>query len=101
MMINFIFCFEHPWKIYLILFRSDLVSQLTLVRDEKKKLRRLLREQEVLFQQQTGRRMQREDRIMAAASDVKDYSVVYTSYKQTKAKLRLLEALIAKQRSCN
>ena len=62
-------------------------------------MRRLLREQEEVFQQQTGRRMQREDRLTISGDIVsKDYSVMYSSYKQVKAKLRLLEALVAKQR---
>ncbi|KAJ1528448.1 hypothetical protein ONE63_006859 [Megalurothrips usitatus] len=78
---------------------SDLVLQLTQTRDEKKKLRRLLREYEEQFQQETGRRMQREDRaIVAGDTAAKEYSVTYSSYKQMKAKLRLLEALVAKQR---
>lgn len=78
---------------------SDLVLQLTQTREEKKKLRRLLREQEEQFQHQTGRRMQREDRAaLAGDAAARDYSLLYTSYKQIKAKLRLLEALVAKQR---
>ncbi|KAK3928310.1 Protein FAM13A [Frankliniella fusca] len=78
---------------------SDLVLQLTQTREEKKKLRRLLREQEEQFQHQTGRKMQREDRLaLAGDATAKDYSLLYTSYKQIKAKLRLLEALVAKQR---
>lgn len=76
-----------------------MVLQLTQTREEKKKLRRLLREQEEVFQQQTGRRMLREDRATVAGDILsKDYSVMYSSYKQVKAKLRLLEALVAKQR---
>lgn len=74
--------------------------QLTQTREEKKKLRRLLREQEEQFQLQTGRRMQREDRV-ALQGDTganKDFTIMYSSYKQMKAKLRLLEALVAKQR---
>ncbi|XP_034238043.1 protein FAM13B [Thrips palmi] len=79
---------------------SDLVLQLTQTREEKKKLRRLLREQEEHFQLQTGRRMQREDRVALPgdAGAAKDFATIYSSYKQTKAKLRLLEALVAKQR---
>lgn len=83
---------------------SDLIVQLKQIREEKKKLRRILREQEEQFQQRTGRRMQREDRAIAASlvagagDPAKDYSIAYTTYKQVKAKLRLLEALVAKQR---
>lgn len=78
----------------------DLVLQLTQTREEKKRLRRLLREQEEQFQLQTGRRMQREDRVALPGDTgaAKDFTVMYSSYKQMKAKLRLLEALVAKQR---
>lgn len=74
--------------------------QLTQTREEKKKLRRLLREQEEQFQLQTGRRMQREDRVALPgdAGAAKEFTSMYSSYKQLKAKLRLLEALVAKQR---
>lgn len=65
-------------------------------REEKKRLRRALREFEEEFQRDTGRRLQREDR--------EPRQQEYASYKQAKAKLRLLEALVAKHgqgfRSC-
>ncbi|KAF4522955.1 hypothetical protein B566_EDAN009545 [Ephemera danica] len=75
---------------------SELLTRQQEARDEKKRLRRALREFEEEFQRDTGRRLQREDR--------EPRQQEYMSYKQAKAKLRLLEALLAKHaqapRSC-
>lgn len=73
----------------LLCFRSELLSQQRTTREDKKRLRRTLREFEDEFQRRTGRKIQKEDR---AAIDG-----IYSAYKQAKAKLRLLEALVAKQ----
>lgn len=63
--------------------------QQKLTREEKKRLRRALKELEAQFEARAGRRMQREDR-------GPQINTVYESYKQAKAKLRLIDALVAK-----
>lgn len=70
------------------LSHEELIEQEWKMRCEKKRLRRLLKEFEEEFQQQTGRKVQREDRSPMDA--------VYLEYKQVKAKLKLLEALLTK-----
>lgn len=70
--------------------REELLMQQRATREEKKRLRRALKELEAQFEARAGRRMQREDRGPQVTS-------VYESYKQAKAKLRLIDALIAKK----
>ncbi|XP_041426135.1 protein FAM13C isoform X2 [Xenopus laevis] len=67
----------------------ELLDQLRETRAHKKRLRKALREFEEHFLRQTGRSVQKEDRIPMAED--------YCEYKQIKAKLRLLEVLISKQ----
>lgn len=69
--------------------QEELLVQQKLTREEKKRLRRALKELEAQFEARTGCRMQREDR-------GPQVTTVYESYKQAKAKLRLIDALIAK-----
>lgn len=69
--------------------RNELITLQRTTAEEKKRLRRALKELEAQFEARAGRRMQREDR-------GPEVSTVYESYKQTKAKLRLIEALLAK-----
>ncbi|KAJ8921004.1 hypothetical protein NQ315_015800 [Exocentrus adspersus] len=71
------------------LSRSELVQQLKIVTEEKKELRRKVKEFEMEVQMKTGKMMQKEDRAPMEA--------LYVSYKKTKAKARLLEALVGKQ----
>ncbi|XP_058799664.1 protein FAM13A isoform X2 [Phymastichus coffea] len=71
------------------LSKDELIEQQRITREEKKRLRRSLKELEMQFEARAGRRMQRKDR----GSQV---NVIYDSYKQTKAKLRLISALLAK-----
>ncbi|XP_032890232.1 protein FAM13C isoform X2 [Amblyraja radiata] len=66
----------------------ELLEHLRETRTEKKKLRKTLREFEDQFYKQTGRNVQKEDRIPMAEE--------YNEYKHIKAKLRLLEVLITK-----
>jgi hypothetical protein len=66
-----------------------LLNQQRTTCEEKKQLRRLLREFEEDFQHRTGKKPQREDRVPMEST--------YVAYKQAKAKLRLLEALVTKQ----
>lgn len=63
--------------------------QQRVTREEKKRLRRALKELEAQFEARAGRRMQKEDRGPQVV-------MIYESYKQTKAKLRLIDALMAK-----
>ncbi|XP_076753209.1 protein FAM13B isoform X2 [Xylocopa sonorina] len=69
--------------------QEELLIQQKLTREEKKRLRRALKELEAQFEVRVGRRMQREDREPQVVT-------VYESYKQAKAKLRLIDALVAK-----
>ncbi|XP_060103044.1 protein FAM13A isoform X1 [Heteronotia binoei] len=67
----------------------ELVEQLQEVREEKKRIRKKLRDFEDNFFRQNGRNVQKEDRIPMAEE--------YSEYKQVKAKMRLLEVLISKR----
>ncbi|XP_018564291.1 protein FAM13A [Anoplophora glabripennis] len=71
------------------LSRTELFQQLKTVTEEKKELRRKIKEFEMETQLKTGRMIQKEDK---APMDG-----VYAAYKKTKAKVRLLEALVGKQ----
>ncbi|XP_062852311.1 protein FAM13A [Trichomycterus rosablanca] len=70
---------------------QELVEQLHEAREEKKRIRKNLREFEDQFFRQNGRTVQKEDRSPLA--------VEYNEYKHIKAKLRLLEVLISKRDS--
>ncbi|XP_076003800.1 protein FAM13A isoform X2 [Genypterus blacodes] len=70
---------------------QELVGQLQETREEKKRIRKNLKEFEDQFFRQNGRNVQKEDRSPLA--------VEYNEYKQVKAKLRLLEVLISKRDS--
>ncbi|XP_039566377.1 protein FAM13A isoform X4 [Passer montanus] len=67
----------------------ELLEQLQEVREEKKRIRKKLRDFEDNFFRQNGRNVQKEDRTPMAEE--------YSEYKQVKAKLRLLEVLISKR----
>ena len=67
---------------------SELRERKKEARDEKKKLRRSLREFEENFEREMGRKVQKEDR--------GPMEQTYLDYKHAKAKLRLLEALLSK-----
>ncbi|XP_015227119.1 PREDICTED: protein FAM13A isoform X2 [Cyprinodon variegatus] len=70
---------------------QELVEQLQETREEKKRLRKNLKEFEEQFFQKNGRTVQKEDRSPLADE--------YHEYKHVKAKLRLLEVLISKRDS--
>lgn len=67
---------------------SDLIRQLQQARMEKRRLKRSVRDFEEEFQRQTGRRAQKEDR--------SPVETLYTDYRNIKARLKLLEALVSK-----
>ncbi|XP_070772155.1 protein FAM13A-like [Enoplosus armatus] len=69
--------------------RSELLDHLRIARLEKRRLHQALREFEHQFYTQSGRACQKEDRGPMAEE--------YCQYKNLKAKLRLLEALLSKQ----
>uniref|UniRef100_W5MS14 Family with sequence similarity 13 member A n=1 Tax=Lepisosteus oculatus TaxID=7918 RepID=W5MS14_LEPOC len=69
----------------------ELVEQLQEAREDKKRIRKKLREFEDKFFRQNGRNVQKEDRTPMAEE--------YNEYKHVKAKLRLLEVLISKRDS--
>uniref|UniRef100_A0A8C8DZY3 Family with sequence similarity 13 member A n=1 Tax=Oryzias sinensis TaxID=183150 RepID=A0A8C8DZY3_9TELE len=68
---------------------QELVEQLQEAKEEKKRIRKNLKEFEDQFFRQNGRTVQKEDRSPLA--------VEYHEYKHIKAKLRLLEVLISKR----
>lgn len=68
---------------------DGLTHSLEIVRLEKKKLRRTIKEFEEVFEEQNGRKMLKSDRTAIEET--------YALYKQKKAKLRLLDALVRKQ----
>ncbi|XP_075057899.1 protein FAM13A isoform X2 [Mixophyes fleayi] len=69
----------------------ELLEQLQEAREEKKRIRKKLRDFEDNFFRQNGRTVQKEDRSPMAEE--------YSEYKHMKAKLRLLEVLISKRGS--
>ncbi|CAL8353265.1 unnamed protein product [Boreogadus saida] len=70
---------------------QELLEQLQETREEKKRIRKNLREYEDQFFRENGRNVQKEDRSPLA--------VEYNEYKHVKAKLKLLEVLISKRNS--
>ncbi|XP_053778863.1 protein FAM13A isoform X2 [Desmodus rotundus] len=67
----------------------ELLEHLQEMREEKKRIRKKLRDFEDNFFRQNGRNVQKEDRTPMAGE--------YNEYKHIKAKLRLLEVLISKR----
>ncbi|KAM9678305.1 protein FAM13A isoform 2-T2 [Trichechus inunguis] len=67
----------------------ELLEHLQEMREEKKRIRKKLRDFEDSFFRQNGRNVQKEDRAPMAEE--------YNEYKHIKAKLRLLEVLISKR----
>lgn len=68
---------------------DELLELQRVTSEEKKVLRRSLKHFEDEFQMRTGRKLQKEDRT--------PMEQVYLQYKKSKAKLRLLDALVGKQ----
>lgn len=68
---------------------EKLWENLEKTREEKKQLKRIIREYETVFEEQNGRKMLKSDR--------KTIEETYAQYKEKKAKTRLLQALIKKQ----
>ncbi|XP_050098006.1 uncharacterized protein LOC126578943 isoform X2 [Anopheles aquasalis] len=68
---------------------DELWQHYDVTREEKKELRRTIKEFEQQFEETTGRKMLKSDR--------KSIEDTYALYKQKKAKLRLIDALFKKQ----
>jgi len=68
--------------------RADLGDIQRKVREEKRKLRRTVKEFEETFRSKTGRKLQKEDR--------EPLESTYANYKNTKSKLKLIDALMSK-----
>ncbi|XP_066601313.1 protein FAM13A [Prorops nasuta] len=68
---------------------EELLAQQRATREEKKRLGRAIKELEVQFEARVGRKMQREDRGPQVFT-------IYESYKDARAKLRLITALLEK-----
>ncbi|CAG9854902.1 unnamed protein product [Phyllotreta striolata] len=68
--------------------KDELVEQLRAAIEEKKELKRTIKQFEIDVQLKTGKMIQREDKAPMEG--------VYAAYKKVKAKARLLEALIGK-----
>lgn len=71
------------------LSREELIVQQSITTEEKKELRRSLKQFELDFEMKSGRKVQKDDKL--------PMENVYASYKKAKAKLRLLDALLNKQ----
>ncbi|CAG9825209.1 unnamed protein product [Phaedon cochleariae] len=69
--------------------RRELMEQLKLVTEERKNLRRKIKEFELEVQLNRGKMVQKDDRAPMEG--------VYAAYKKIKAKARLLDALVGKQ----
>lgn len=80
--------FQENFKLHSMTVR-ELYSHFDAVREEKKQLRRTIKEFEHNFEDINGRKMLKSDR-----NSIED---TYFLYKQKKAKLRLLDALVKKQ----
>ncbi|KAL5286378.1 FAM13A family protein [Megaselia abdita] len=67
---------------------DELWTFLDTTRDEKREVKRTIREFESLFEEQNGRKMLKHDRVFIEET--------YSNYKELKAKVRLLQALVRK-----
>jgi hypothetical protein len=70
---------------------KELYAHFDAIREEKKQLRRTIKEFEHNFEEVNGRKMLKADRLLIDET--------YSLYKEKKAKLRLLDALVKKQMS--
>lgn len=80
--------FQENFKLHSMTVK-ELYSHFEAIREEKKQLRRTIKEFEHNFEEINGRKMLKSDR-----NSIED---TYALYKQKKAKLRLLDALVKKQ----
>ncbi|ELU16772.1 hypothetical protein CAPTEDRAFT_162582 [Capitella teleta] len=78
---------DKPWNLHELTV-PQLINEQQQTRIQKKNLRKILRDFEEQFLQQTGRRVLKEERMPMESE--------YLEYKQVKAKLKLLDALLSK-----
>ena len=72
----------------ILIFREELIEIQKKVKEEKKLHRRVVKEFEEQFQNQTGRKVTREDK--------EPIEHTCQLYKNTKSKLKLIDALLSK-----
>ena len=72
------------------MLRDGLTEIQRKVKEEKKQLRRQVRELEDSYKSRTGKNLYKEDR--------DPFETTYQLYKITKAKLKLIEALLSKNK---
>lgn len=75
---------------------DELLDHLKIAREEKKQIRRTLKEYEHDFEQRVGRKLQKDDRINSTTTPSIEYT--YFMYKQVKGKIKLIEVLMEKKR---
>ena len=73
------------------IFREGLAEIQRKIKQEKKQLRREVKELEDSYQSKTGKKLHREDR--------DPFEKTYQLYKTSKAKLKLIDALLSKSSS--
>lgn len=71
------------------LSKSELTQQLKVAAEEKKVLRRKIKEFEFSIQAKSGKMLSKEEKA--------PIEHIYTAYKATKGRLKLLEALVSKK----
>lgn len=75
------------------LSKPELLEQIKVVSEEKKQLRRSIKEWEINIQLKTSKMLTKEDK--------KPMESIYEAYKKAKGRLRLLEALVSKNKQQN
>ena len=80
-------CFNRILKSVLIFYRFELLDVQKVAKEDKKQLRKCLKEHEVKFLEVNGRPMPKDE--------LKEHEL-YSKYKMTKAKLKLVDALLSK-----
>lgn len=74
-------------------YRSELESRQSLAKDEKRRLRSVLRKFEADFQSATGRPPLKDEKYSSA-----EMENIYQKYKRCRATVRLLDVLITKRK---
>ena len=81
------FNFIQSYFFSLIFYRYELLNVQKVAKEDKKQLRRCLKEHELKFLEANGRPMPKDE--------LKEHEF-YSKYKMTKAKLKLVDALLSK-----
>ena len=83
-----IFQIHLAFFINIFFFRIELLNVQRTAKEEKKQLKRLIKEKELKFLQENGRPMPKDD--------IKEQEI-YGKYKMVKAKIKLVDALLSKK----